>query len=278
MAQNRIIPYGYQIRNGSVVFHEEESEIVRRIYYEYAEGKSYKVIADSLTMEGTRYMPDKPAWNKNMVARILQNENYNGNGKYPAIVTAQRVGKFSAMKTAYIPTLPCELKALKSILVCGICGGKIQRRVERRTVQRWYCENSMEHISTELDDAKVLALMLALQRNLSTTTLVRAEQHNILSFEVVKRQNEIDRLLTTAGESISEIQAKMLELASLTYSLCEETNHIEQSLIEKLAEPPDILQPKLLTQLTERIELIHTHVKDITLKNGLTIQRGEEHG
>ena len=277
MAQNRTIPYGYQIRNGSVVLHEEESEIVRRIYYDYAEGKSYKVIADSLTLEGVRYMPDKPTWNKNMVARILQNESYNGSGKYPAIVSEKLSRQSECAKRQSVQTISPELKAIKPMMRCGICGGKIQRRVERRTVQRWYCENSMEHISTDLDDARVMGLILALQHNLSGSILEQILPTKTLSFEVVKLQKEIDRLLNTTGESIANIQSKMLELTNLQYSLCDDTHHIEQSILEKLGDTPDILQPKLLSQLTESISLIHTHIKGITLKNGLTIQRGEEH-
>ncbi|MFB0920082.1 MAG: recombinase family protein [Oscillospiraceae bacterium] len=86
MAENRRIPYGYQIQNGAITLHSEETEIVRRIYRDYVSGKSYKAIADMLTAEGVRYMPEKPQWNKNMVARILLNESYMGTQKYPVIV------------------------------------------------------------------------------------------------------------------------------------------------------------------------------------------------
>ena len=48
MAENRRIPYGYQIQNGAITIHSEETEIVRRIYSDYVSGKSYKAIADRI--------------------------------------------------------------------------------------------------------------------------------------------------------------------------------------------------------------------------------------
>ncbi len=72
MAQNRYIPYGYKIENGAIAPCREEAEVIRRIYSLYVMGQSYKAIALALTEEGLRYASEKPDWNKNMVARILQ--------------------------------------------------------------------------------------------------------------------------------------------------------------------------------------------------------------
>lgn len=71
------------MNQGQIKINENEACIVRRIYSDYAAGQSYKKIAEMLTAEGIRYMPQKPVWNKNMVARILQNQNYLGNRKFP---------------------------------------------------------------------------------------------------------------------------------------------------------------------------------------------------
>lgn len=68
MAQNRYLPFGYWIANGAITAQPEEADTVRGVYRRYAEGVSYKQIAAELTTSGIPYMPDKPVWNKNMVA------------------------------------------------------------------------------------------------------------------------------------------------------------------------------------------------------------------
>lgn len=46
MAKNRHIPYGYKIESGKTVVEQQEAEIIRKIYRQYAEGLSYKKIAE----------------------------------------------------------------------------------------------------------------------------------------------------------------------------------------------------------------------------------------
>ena len=275
MGQNRRIPYGYQIQNGAITIHSEETEIVRRIYSDYVSGKSYKAIADMLTAEGVRYMPEKPEWNKNMVARILQNESYMGTQKYPEIVEEALCKAADTAKKPYTHTLEKGLKELKPLLVCGICGEQIQRRLKTDGNERWYCPSDIDHVDVSLTDQDIVQKVITLQQNLTTCKIQPPRRDKQISFELVRLQNEINRLLTDASESIASIQAKMMELAALRYTLCEDTTHIEECVIEELKAAPNELNPKFLEQLTESIQIIHTNITGVTLRNGFTIWKGE---
>lgn len=276
MAQNRTIPYGYQIKNGKLICNEIESKVVRRIYKDYAEGKSYKAIAEILTAEGISYMPSKPSWNKNMVARILQNDNYLGNEKYPQIVEETLNHNAELAKKAYTPQAPKEIRAIKPFLRCGVCGGKINRKINKNGRIRWACENEMEHISTSLQDEDILQMAQHIQHQLMTYRIEPPKREETVNFEIARLQNEIDRLIENANESMEEIQSKVLALAQLRYSHCPDTTHLEESYIEELKKAPDKLNPELLGKLTESIEIIHTAISGVTLKNGLTIRKGEK--
>ena len=275
MGQNRRIPYGYQIQNGAITLHSEETEIVRRIYRDYVGGKSYKAIADMLTAEGIRYMPGKPEWNKNMVARILLNESYTGTQKYPIIVEEALYKAADTAKKPYTHTLEKVLKELKPLLVCGICGEQIQRRLKTGGNERWYCPSDIDHVDVSLTDQDIVQKVITLQQNLTTCKIEPPRRDKQISFELVRLQNEINRLLTDASESIASIQAKMMELAALRYTLCEDTTRIEECIIEELKAAPNELNPKSLAQLTERIQIIHTNITGVTLRNGFTIWKGE---
>lgn len=117
MAQNRTLPYGYKIENGKLVTEPQEVKTVEQIYERYAKGESYKKIAEWLTLSGVRYMPHKAKWNKNMVARILQNKNYLGTENYPAIL---EIGLQQAAEQQEKP-YKCLIYMVPVIVICSIC-------------------------------------------------------------------------------------------------------------------------------------------------------------
>lgn len=85
MGTNRTQPFGYRMEFGKVVIDPDESRWVVYIYEQYILGESFKSISDTLCGTGIRYDVDKP-WNKNMVARILQDRRYTGEGRYLPII------------------------------------------------------------------------------------------------------------------------------------------------------------------------------------------------
>ena len=89
MGTNRTQPFGYRMEFGKVVIDPDEARWVIYIYEQYILGESFKRISDVLCSAGIRYDADKP-WNKNMVARILQDHRYTGEGKFPQIINESR--------------------------------------------------------------------------------------------------------------------------------------------------------------------------------------------
>ena len=85
MGTNRTQPFGYRMEFGKVVTDPDEARWVVYIYEQYILGESFKSLSDTLCGTGIRYDADKP-WNKNMVARILQDQRYTGDGRYPPII------------------------------------------------------------------------------------------------------------------------------------------------------------------------------------------------
>ena len=85
MGSNRTQPFGYRMEYGKVVIDPDESRWVVYIYEQYILGESFKSLSDTLCGTGIHYDGDKP-WNKNMVARILQDRRYTGDDRYPPII------------------------------------------------------------------------------------------------------------------------------------------------------------------------------------------------
>ena len=82
---NRKLPFGYQMRMGEIIRNELEAKAVQDIFLQYTLGASLKEIAEQMSKTGLTY-DDGKSWNKNMVARILENAKYTGADNYPKLV------------------------------------------------------------------------------------------------------------------------------------------------------------------------------------------------
>ena len=156
MRKNRTLPYGYQIINGAMAVNEPEAEVVRRVFRDYATGRSYKAIAEALTQSGSRYTPDKPEWNKNIIARLLQNQAYLGTELYPPLLAETEYTMAQNAKKPYTLRQAPELKAVCGMLTCGVCGAPVRRRNKSDGTERWYCESDYHHIPATLTDAELV--------------------------------------------------------------------------------------------------------------------------
>lgn len=119
MGTNRTQPFGYRMEFGKVAIDPAEARWVVYIYEQYIQGESFKGLSDTLCGTGIRYDADKP-WNKNMVARILQDRRYIGYGEYPKIIddcTFYRADQKRSKKAAGIQVTKAQ-KTLKKKSGC----------------------------------------------------------------------------------------------------------------------------------------------------------------
>ena len=82
---NRKLPFGYQMRMGEIVRNEPEPKAVQDIFLQYTLGASLREIAEQMSKTDPTYDEGK-SWNKNMIARILENSKYTGVDSYPKLV------------------------------------------------------------------------------------------------------------------------------------------------------------------------------------------------
>lgn len=133
---NRKLPFGYCMESGQICVVDDETEIIRMIFTSYAEGNSYETLAEWLNNGRHPYAPGK-RWNKNTLARILQDERYLGNSVYPAILAS---GAFQRRKpTASGKLNHPQIKDIRILARCAACGKPIQRE---RT-DTWRCPHCM---------------------------------------------------------------------------------------------------------------------------------------
>ena len=87
---NRKQPFGYKITLGEVVIQTEEARVVQQIFKQYLMGESLQKLADTLREQGVTY-DDGRSWNKNTVARTLEDNRYAGEKGYPKLIEPEQL-------------------------------------------------------------------------------------------------------------------------------------------------------------------------------------------
>ena len=113
---NRKLPFGYQMRMGEIIRNEPEAKAVQDIFLQYTLGASLKEIAAQMSKTGPVYDEGK-LWNKNMVARILENSKYTGTDDYPRLIDGALFEAASAKRQTKqrLPERTPAQKALKRV-------------------------------------------------------------------------------------------------------------------------------------------------------------------
>lgn len=126
---NRKQPFGYKITLGEVAIHIEEARVVKQIFKQYLLGESLQKLADTLQEQGVVY-DDGRVWNKNAIARILEDTRYAGEKGYPKLVEPeqlQAVAEKRAQKEA--PPQKTELQKVLRKLCSKSVGATVERQV-----------------------------------------------------------------------------------------------------------------------------------------------------
>lgn len=205
------------MEGGEYLPHYEEQEIVLKIFVQYAQGTSYKLIAEELTLTQVPYLPEKKTWNKNMVARILQNETYKGNEKYPALLTNEQWNATQGAMKTYTKTVSPEIKQLKPLIFCGLCGGKVERKLTPQGKERWRCTADLKHISVACTDQSILEQVKKMKEE-NKIYSAKDFVNKKVSMEIL----ELEKNFREKKELSSDKRKEILHaIAQLKYQMCD---------------------------------------------------------
>lgn len=128
MAGNRKLPFGYRMELGKIVVHPKEAETVTYIFQQYILGASYKELVEHLREQDVPYDEGK-LWNKNMVARILENRKYTGQPGWPLIIDTDTFERANEKRSSKVspPQLTDAQKALRRL--SGGSGAEVEQTV-----------------------------------------------------------------------------------------------------------------------------------------------------
>ena len=242
-------PFGYRMEKGEIVIHAKEAEIVRKLYRDYIAGFGFASLADRLNGQGVEFDAGKP-WNKNMIARLLEDARYVGASAYPAIITEDERTSVSELRRG--KSVPCGVTITQKILR-RLCGHKPSKKMEQEVLR----------IMNRLCDDPAMI-------QCPTKRATRTEVSTAIS-------SELDKLL--AEQPVNEDVAKplILKLASARYEEIGNEEYETDRLrrIFSLTEPMCELSSNLVQETLSSISIARNGTIEIKLKNGQIMEGGE---
>lgn len=242
-------PFGYRMENGEIMIHSQEADIVKNIFRNYLAGMGFAALAEKLNGQGIQYYPGK-IWNKNMLARLLEDERYTGSGAYPAIIGGEILTAAAALRSE--KTTPCGTTAVQKALR-RLCGCKPPKSAE----------------------LQVLRLMNRLIKDPTLIFCPTTEKNEALEMAALKEQ--LDEFLDSQPVDENKAKPLIFQLAAAQYQSIGNEEYETERLRSFFARMTPIreLDTNLLKETVAGIRENPNGMIQITLKNGQSFERGE---
>ena len=263
-------PFGYCLHTGQVREETTEAEVVRLIFRRHAEGASYGKLADELNATGCPYAPGRP-WNKNMVARILQDGRYLGNAEYPRLLSPELFHQAQSARPDVSGRLECpEVKDIRVLARCAQCGEPMRRMRKNY----WYCANCMASPSKIKDEALILCverLLRGLREHPETISPAPAAEGE--NEAVRTAQDLLAREQEQAEFDEAAAKAQAITLASARFDALGSEDYEAMRLRHLLSrtKPCEGLDSELLRQTASAVLIHPSGAVSLKLKNGQTV-------
>ena len=229
MKKIRNCPFGYQMQNGVYIVVPEEKVLIQNLFMGYLNGASLNQLSDIAEQTGLKFRENATSWNKNMVSRILDNNRYWDEEKYPPILTqdiAMRVASLKKSKASPKSKIPF----IRKRMTCPYCGDILQRNSKKSPRVYWDCkgcQNRFGPISDNELQQAVTEKLLAVCRNSQVVELDQ-QPTNSLSIQAARLTNEINQLLSQREVDTDRLLPLILECAAEKYRTCsiKESDHL----------------------------------------------------
>lgn len=240
---NRKHPFGYTMQRGRYVICNSEADTIRSIFTMYAHGRSFSEIANALIIRSVAYS-NECLWNKNIIARILEDSRYIGRNGYPPIVSEQEFYSAARIRKA-----------------------KVQSDI--RTAAQKVLRKKCSSPPTPSTEEQVISILNVLIKH---PDLIYAQDDPYHNDKVGTLQRQLDTVMMC--QPIDEASAIKLisEIAAEQYSQIDDSVYETERLHRLMLrfKPADELNAELLAKSIDRI-LVYKNSIQVILRNGQII-------
>ena len=233
MKKIRYFPFGYHMVNGKIVIRPEESALLQELFSGYLNGASLQQLADYAEGTGINFRENTEHWNKNMIARMLDDERYWNAGDFPPIISKEMGLAITSMRKQKATT-QSPIIFIQKKLVCCSCGEKLRRIKLKSSRIHWTCKKCGTPFSLTTDHDLLQAVTDKLLMSCHNTEVVgrNPTTNNSLSIQAARLTNEINQAMNQREVDPNELLPLILECAAEKYKTCsiKEADHLTITL------------------------------------------------
>lgn len=260
---NRKLPFGYTFRDGQVVVDEKETAAVIRIFECYEKGLSFLKIAEILNTQDTLYADSTRKWNKNMIARILQDERYIGEADYPTIIDKAAFEKVQTKRAKKCDAASAPMRTRPNIpVLCAECGTTLKISKQGK----WYCSCCKQYVRNLMpSDTESVAVQVAIymKTHIEEIIVPKERTHNVEIQQLLLQWDQCQYELNFDTEKAKNIAFRLAEVRFQSVSSKDYESMRIQHILEK--SDPDTVT---IREIVEAILLHDTGEVKLKLKNG----------
>lgn len=262
--------YGYRVENHKVLINEDEAQIVKKLYLDFASGRLITDILQELRDTGILYR-GKP-FGRNTLYNLIKNEKYSGkytyNGEtftniYPQIISDElfETVRNKVETNKYGKHKPDVIYLFKYKMKCGYCGHSVNSDAgtsKNGTIMRYYkCSGKRIHKSCSLKPIRKELIedlvVNAIIDTFATNDLIVTIAKRIV--EVRNKRLENDSVLKLLNKEISNIDSKIANI--MTAIDAGIITPSTKSHLEEMEKQKEELEAKLVIEKT-RVKMMIT--------------------
>lgn len=260
MKKKRYLPFGYQMIKGQYEVVPEESKLIQKIFHQYLAGISLQRLAMIAEETGLKFRENANGWNKNMIARILDDERYWNGEPFPTIISRELAIKVTHLRRSKaMPESP--IRFLQKKTTCPQCGEHLSRNSKDFPRIFWECKKCGTRFGP-FSDEDILKAVSQKFLNLCRNPGLAEETEgldNQLSLKVTRLTHEIDQTLNQRQVEPEKTLSLILECAAEKYQVCQmgRLDHRTWIIQEKLKEHSEDkeMDRQLFSQIIEKVIL-----------------------
>lgn len=182
-------PYGYRRVDGQIVIVDDEAAIVRELFERYTKGESYRALAKDLNARGVPTITGTE-WTGESLRESLRKPGYAG-------IVVYRGREMPDVEPTWPPIIDRRLwedylatrgararggwgnatkHLLSGLLICGVCGGRLYSKDDKRAGARVYVCRPGNHTYVHADPLDEIVEGILLER-LRDRRIIRALRH-----------------------------------------------------------------------------------------------------
>ena len=199
---NRKQPFGYRVVMGEIALHTQESKLVEYIFQQYLAGATYNTLVEELREQSIPYDEGK-LWNKNMVARILEDSRYTGERGYPPVIDREALEKVLEKRSAKQSAAP---KTDTQKLLRRFSGRPSTARMERQV---------LDLLNSLIISPEQLRLPATAPPDRSTEPNLQRELDKVMECQPIDENAAKALILSIAAAQYSAVDSSVYDSVSL---------------------------------------------------------------